>query len=91
MFVTVSLLSGLPVMIQRGMKLSVDKRADSVHHMTAIRSSCACQINPVCAAPASEIGTEELGATQVFQGYNVTVLTITHWEQQLLSILTAKL
>lgn len=47
LFVTGSLLSRLPVMIRRGMKLSMDKSAYNVHHMYPHSFPCACQINPV--------------------------------------------
>lgn len=87
LFVTGSLLSRLPGLIRRGTKLSMDKSAYNVHHMYPHSFSRASQINPACTPGLRNRNSG--GASQVCQGYNVTVLTTTHWEEQLLSVLTA--
>lgn len=77
-------------MIRRGIKLSMDNATYKVHQIPTF-IPCVPAKPTLCAPPASEIDTEECGASQFCQGYNVTPLATTHWEQQLLSVLTAEL
>ncbi len=76
-------------MIRRGTELSMDKSVYNVHPIPTFVPRVPAK-STLCAPPASEIDTEERGASQVCQGYNVTVLTSAHGEQQVFSVLTAK-
>lgn len=82
--------SRLPVMVTRGTKLSKDKRACSVQQTPTFVFLMCLPIKPCVRPPrASEIDTEECGASRVWQGYSVTLLAATRWEQQLFSLLVS--